>query len=85
MGTCHNGKINKASCPLRDRNDQGLLQSAASLLSGNEGVSWWPIQQFSAGGLFAAGNCHDISGFISVKFPEQMNALLELSLGRHER
>ena len=30
-------------------------------------------------------NCHDVSGFISVKFPEQMNALLELSLGRHER
>lgn len=26
-----------------------------------------------------------ICGFISVKFPEQMNALLELSLGRHER
>lgn len=73
------------SLPYFKINKAVLFVIWASLLGRNAWVSWWPIQHFSAEKLSAAWNCPDIHGFISAKFPEQMNALVELSLGRHER
>lgn len=83
-GACHDSKIHKVVLSVIWISRTCSICSFPSR-SGNAWVSGWPIQQFSTERLFAAGNCHDVSGFISVKFPEQMNALLELSLGRHKR